>query len=146
MAITQAMCTSFKQELLQGQHNFTNGGSTFKLALFTSSASLGAATTAYSTSNEASGSGYTAGGAALTNVTPTTSGTTAFCDFNDLTFSSASITASGAMSYNTTTGGGSNTTDSCIILAFGADNTATNGDFTIQFPTADASNAIIRIA
>jgi len=146
MAITQAMCTSFKQELLQGQHNFTNGGSTFKLALFTSSASLGAATTAYSTSNEASGTGYTAGGAALTNVTPTTSGTTAFCDFNDLTFSSASITANGAMIYNTTTGGVSNTTDSCIILAFGADKTATNGDFTIQFPTADASNAIIRIA
>lgn len=146
MAITQAMCTSFKQELLQGQHNFTNGGSTFKLALFTSSASLGAATTDYSTSNEASGSGYTAGGAALTNVTPTTSGTTAFCDFNDLTFSSSTITANGAMIYNTTTGGGSNTTDSCIILAFGADKTATNGDFTIQFPTADASNAIIRIA
>ena len=146
MAITQAMCTSFKQERLQGQHNFTNGGSTFKLALFTSSASLGAATTDYSTSNEASGTGYTAGGAALTNVTPTTSGTTAFCDFNDLTFSSASITANGAMIYNTTTGGGSNTTDSCIILAFGADKTATNGDFTIQFPTADASNAIIRIA
>jgi hypothetical protein len=146
MAITQAMCTSFKQELLQGQHNFTNGGSTFKLALFTSSASLGAATTGYSTSNEASGSGYTAGGAALTNVTPTTSGTTAFCDFNDLTFSSSTITANGAMIYNTTTGGGSNTTDSCIILAFGADKTATNGDFTIQFPTADASNAIIRIA
>ena len=146
MAITQAMCTSFKQELLQGQHNFTNGGSTFKLALFTSSASLDATTTDYSTSNEASGTGYTAGGAALTNVTPTTSGTTAFCDFNDLTFSSASITANGAMIYNTTTGGGSNTTDSCIILAFGADKTATNGDFTIQFPTADASNAIIRIA
>ena len=146
MAITQAMCTSFKQELLQGQHNFTNGGSTFKLALFTSSASLGAATTAYSTSNEASGTGYTAGGSALTNVTPTTSGTTAFCDFNDLTFSSSTITANGAMIYNTTTGGGSNTTDSCIILAFGADKTSTNGDFTIQFPTADASNAIIRIA
>jgi len=140
------MCTSFKQELLQGQHNFTNGGSTFKLALFTSSATLSAATTDYSTSNEASGTGYTAGGSALTNVTPTTSGTTAFCDFNDLTFSSSTITANGAMIYNTTTGGGSNTTDSCIILAFGADKTSTNGDFTIQFPTADASNAIIRIA
>mgnify|MGYP003624702541 FL=1 len=146
MAITQAMCTSFKQELLQGQHNFTNGGSTFKLALFTSSATLSAATTDYSTSNEASGTGYSAGGSALTNVTPTTSGTTAFCDFNDLTFSSSTITANGAMIYNTTTGGGSNTTDSCIILAFGADKTSTNGDFTIQFPTADASNAIIRIA
>jgi len=140
------MCTSFKQELLQGQHNFTNGGSTFKLALFTSSATLSAATTDYSTSNETSGTGYTAGGSALTNVTPTTSGTTAFCDFNDLTFSSSTITANGAMIYNTTTGGGSNTTDSCIILAFGADKTSTNGDFTIQFPTADASNAIIRIA
>ena len=146
MAITQAMRTSFKQELLQGQHNFTNGGSTFKLALFTSSATLSAATTDYSTSNEASGTGYSAGGSALTNVTPTTSGTTAFCDFNDLTFSSSTITANGAMIYNTTTGGGSNTTDSCIILAFGADKTSTNGDFTIQFPTADASNAIIRIA
>ena len=146
MAITQAMCTSFKQELLQGQHNFTNGGSTFKLALFTSSASLGAATTDYSTANETSGTGYSAGGSALTNVTPTTSGTTAFCDFNDLTFSSSTITANGAMIYNTTTGGGSGTTDSCIILAFGADKTSTNGDFTIQFPTADASNAIIRIA
>jgi hypothetical protein len=146
MAITQAMCTSFKQELLQGQHNFTNGGSTFKLALFTSSATLSAATTDYSTSNETSGTGYSAGGSALTNVTPTTSGTTAFCDFNDLTFSSSTITANGAMIYNTTTGGGSNTTDSCIILAFGADKTSTNGDFTIQFPTADASNAIIRIA
>lgn len=146
MAITQAMCTSFKQELLQGQHNFTNGGSTFKLALFTSSATLSAATTDYSTSNETSGTGYSAGGSALTNVTPTTSGTTAFCDFNDLTFSSSTITANGAMIYNTTTGGGSNTTDSCIILAFGADKTSTNGDFTIQFPTADATNAIIRIA
>ena len=146
MAITQAMCTSFKQEILQGQHNFTNGGSAFKLALFTSSATLSAATTDYSTSNEVSGTGYSAGGAALTNVTPTTSGTTAFCDFNDLTFSSATITARGAMIYNTTSAGGSNTTDAVCILNFGADKTSSNGDFTIQFPTADASNAIIRIA
>jgi len=147
MAITQAMCTSFKQELLQGKHNFTNSsGHTFKLALFTSSASLGAATTDYSTSNEASGTGYSAGGGTLTNVTPTTSGTTAFTDFADLTFSTATVTANGAMIYNTTTGGGSSTTDAVIILAFGGDKTSTAGDFTIQFPTADASNAIIRIA
>ena len=147
MAITQAMCTSFKQELLQGKHDFTNSsGHTFKLALFTSSASLGAATTDYSTSNEASGTGYSAGGGTLTNVTPTTSGTTAFTDFADLTFSTATVTANGAMIYNTTTGGGSSTTDAVIILAFGGDKTSTAGDFTIQFPTADASNAIIRIA
>lgn len=147
MAITQAMCTSFKQELLQGKHNFTNSsGHTFKLALFTSSASLGAATTDYSTSNEASGTGYSAGGGTLTNVTPSTSGTTALTDFADLTFSTATVTANGAMIYNTTSGGGSGTTDAVIILAFGGDKTSTAGDFTIQFPTADASNAIIRIA
>ena len=147
MAITQAMCTSFKQELLQGKHNFTNSsGHTFKLALFTSSASLGAGTTDYSTSNEASGTGYSAGGGTLTNVTPTTSGTTAFTDFANLTFSTATVTANGALIYNTTSGGGSGTTDAVIVLAFGGDKTSTAGDFTIQFPTADASNAIIRIA
>ena len=147
MAITQAMCTSFKQELLQGQHNFTaSTGHTFKLALYTSAATLSAATTDYSATNEASGTGYTAGGGTLTNVTPTTSGTTAFTDFADLTFSSATITANGALIYNTTTGGGSGTTDSVVVLAFGGDKTSTAGDFTIQFPTADASNAIIRIA
>jgi|TARA_Y100000289_G_C3864982_1_gene120512 hypothetical protein len=147
MAISQAMCTSFKQELLQGKHNFTNSsGHTFKLALFTSSASLGAGTADYSTSNEASGSGYSAGGGTLTNVTPTTSGTTAFTDFANLTFSTATVTANGALIYNTTSGGGSGTTDAVIVLAFGGDKTSTAGDFTIQFPTADASNAIIRIA
>ena len=146
MAISQAMCTSFKQELLEGKHNFRSGGHTFKLALFTSAATLGAATTDYSVTNEASGTNYIAGGSALTNVDPTSSGTTAFTDFNDLTFSSVTITANGAMIYNTTTEGGSGTTDSVIILAFGGDKTATSGDFTIQFPTADASNAIIRIA
>lgn len=146
MAITQAMCTSFKKELLEGKHDFTNGADAMKLALFTSSATLSAATTDYSTTNEASGTGYTAGGGALTNVTPTSSGTTAFTDFNDLTFSSSTITARGAMIYNTQTGGGSGTTDAVAILDFGADKTSTNGDFTIQFPTADASNAIIRIA
>jgi len=146
MAITQAMCTSFKKELLEGKHNFTNGQHTFKIALFTSSASLGAATTDYATGNEVSGTNYTAGGGALTNVTPTSSGTTALTDFVDLTFSNATITANGAMIYNTTTAGGSGTTDAVIILAFGGDKTSTAGDFTIQFPTADASNAIIRIA
>jgi hypothetical protein len=146
MAITQAMCTSFKTELLEGKHDFTNGADAMKLALFTSSATLSAATTDYSTTNEASGTGYSAGGGALTNVTPTSSGTTAFTDFNDLTFSSSTITARGAMIYNTQTGGGTGTTDAIAILDFGADKTSTNGDFTIQFPTADASNAIIRIA
>ena len=146
MAITQAMCTSFKTQLLEGQHDFTNGADTFKLALFTSSATLDATTTDYSTTNEASGTGYTAGGGTLVNVTPTSSGTTAFTDFNDLTFSSATITARGAMIYNTQTGGGTGTTDAVAILDFGSDKTSTNGDFTIQFPTADASNAIIRIA
>ena len=147
MAITQAMCTSFKQELLQGKHDFTaSTGHTFKLALFTSSASLGAGTADYSTSNEASGTGYSAGGGTLTNVTPTTSGTTAFTDFANLTFSTATVTANGALIYNTTSGGGSGTTDAVIVLAFGGDKTSTAGDFTIQFPTADASNAIIRIA
>lgn len=146
MAITQAMCTSFKQELLQGQHDFRTSGHSFKLAMFTSSATLDATTTDYSTTNEVSGTGYTAGGGALTNVNPSTSGTTAFTDFSDLTFSSATITANGALIYNTTTGGGSSTTDSVVVLAFGGDKSSTNGDFTIQFPTADASNAIIRIA
>ena len=146
MAISQAMCTSFKQELLEGQHDFRSGGHTFKLALFTSSATLDATTTDYSVTNEVSGTGYSAGGGALTNVSPATSGTTAFTDFNDLTFSTATITANGAVIYNTTTGGGSGTTDAVVVLAFGGDKTSTAGDFTIQFPTADASNALIRIA
>jgi len=142
MAITQAMCTSFKQELLTGTHNFTNGtGDTFKIALFTSSATLDASTTAYSTTNETSGTGYTAGGNTLTNVTPTTSGTTAFTDFADTTWSTASITARGALIYNST-----DSDKAVVVLDFGADKTSTAGDFTIQFPTADASNAIIRIA
>ena len=142
MAITQAMCTSFKQQLLEGTHNFKNsGGSTFKLALFTSSATLGASTTAYATTNEVSGTGYSAGGNTLTRVDPTTSGTTAFTDFADTTFSTATITANGALSYN------SSASDAAVIvLAFGGDKTSTAGDFTVQFPTADASNAIIRIA
>jgi hypothetical protein len=142
MAITQAMCTSFKQELLTGTHNFTNGtGDTFKISLFTSAATLGASTTAYSVTNETSGTGYTAGGNTLTNVTPTTSGTTAFTDFADTTWSTASITARGALIYNST-----DSDKAVVVLDFGADKTSTAGDFTIQFPTADASNAIIRIA
>ena len=147
MAITQAICTSFKQELLQAKHDFTaSTGHTFKLALFTSSATLGASTTDYATTNEVSGTGYTAGGSALTAVTPTTSGTTAFTDFSDLTFSSATITAAGALIYNTTTGSGSGTTDTIVVLDFGSDKSSSAGDFTIVFPTADASNAVIRIA
>tara|TARA_S200002703_G_scaffold15916_1_gene13526 strand:+ start:305 stop:751 length:447 start_codon:yes stop_codon:yes gene_type:complete len=141
------MCTSFKQELLVGSHNFTTStGHTFKLAMYTNSASFDASTTDYTTSNEVSGTGYTAGGGTLTNVTPTTSGTTALTDFADLTFSSSTITARGALIYNTTTAGGSGTTDSVIVLDFGSDKASSAGDFTIVFPTADASNAIIRIA
>jgi len=142
MAITQAMCTSFKVELLTGTHDFTNStGDTFKLALYTSSASLDASTTAYTVTNESSGLGYTAGGGTLTNVTPTSSGTTAFTDFADLTFSSATITARGCLIYNDT-----DSDKAVAVLDFGGDKTSTNGDFTIQFPVADASNAIIRIA
>jgi hypothetical protein len=138
------MATSFKQEVLQGVHNFTNGtGNTFKLALYTNSASFTAATTAYTASNEVSASGsYSAGGGALTNVTPTTSGTTGFADFNDLTFTSATITARGALIYNDSAAGD----PAVVVLDFGSDKTSTAGDFTVVFPTADASNALIRIA
>ena len=156
MAITQAMTTSFKQEILQGIHNFTSGsgggtttttgsGNVFKIALYTSSASLSATTTAYSTSNEVSGTNYTAGGNTLTNVTPTTSSTTALTDFADTTWSSSTITARGALIYNSSTTAG--TADrAVVVLDFGADKTSTSGDFTIQFPAASASEAIIRIA
>ena len=142
MAITQAMCTSFKTELLTGTHNFTNSsGNTFKLALFTSSASLGAGTTAYSTSNEVSGTGYSAGGSALTNVTPSADGTTAITDIVDLTFSSSTITARGALIYNDSV-----SDKAVLVLDFGADKASSSGDFTIQFPAAAAATAIIRIA
>ena len=142
MAISSAICTSFKQEILVGTHNFTaSSGDTFKIALYTSSASLGASTTAYSTSNEISGTGYTAAGATLTSVTPTTSGTTALCDFADVSFTSASFTANGALIYNS-----SASNKAVAVIAFGGDKTVSSGTFTIQFPTADASNAIIRIA
>ncbi len=145
-SLKQCAHPSSKNFLKQGTTLKTQEGILFKLALYTSSATLGASTTGYATTNEVSGTGYSAGGLALTRVDPTTSGTTAFTDFADLTFSTATITANGALIYNTTTGGGSGTTDSVIVLAFGGDKTSTAGDFTIQFPTADASNAIIRIA
>ena len=144
MAITTAMCSSFKRDLLKGFHDFVDD--TFYIALFTSSASLDATTTDYSTSNEVTGTGYTAGGQQLDSPSVTLSGTTAFVDFNDETWTSATITANGAMIYNTTTDGGTGTTDAVAVLAFGGDKTSTNGDFVVQFPTADASNAIIRIA
>jgi hypothetical protein len=150
MAITSAVCSSFKQELLQGKHDFdSSGGDTFKIALYTSSATLGAATTDYSATNEITndaGSAYVAGGATLTNAGVSLSGTTAFTDFSDVSYSSASFTANGALIYNTTTDGGTGTTEAVCVIAFGGDKTATNGTFTIQFPTADASNAILRLA
>ena len=137
------MCTSFKKEILEAVHNFKNsGGSTFKIALYTNSASFNAATTAYTTSNEVTGTNYTAGGNTLTRVDPTTSGTTALTDFADTTWSSSTITARGAMIYNDSASGN----PAVVILDFGSDKTSTNGDFTVVFPTADASNAIIRIA
>ena len=141
------MCTSFKVELLKGQHDFTNGNDQFKIALYDNNASFNAATTAYTTTDEVSASGsYSAGGGTLTNVTPTSSSTTAFTDFDNITFTSATITARGALIYNTQTGGGSGTTDTVVVLDFGSDKSSTSGDFQIVFPTADASNAIIRIA
>ena len=143
MAISQAMCTSFKKELLEGVHNFKNsGGSTFQIALYTSSASLGAATTAYTTSNEVSGTGYTAKGNTLTRVDPTTSSTTSYTDFSDTSWSTATITARGAMIFNDSASGD----PAVAILDFGGDKTSTAGSFSISMPTADSSNSIIRIA
>lgn len=143
MAITQAMCTSFKAELMTATHNFTTGsGNAFKIALYTSSATMSASTTAYSATNEvANGNGYTTGGATLTNVTPTTSGTTGYTDFADVTWSASTITANGALIYNST-----NSNKAVVVLAFGADKTSTSGDFIIQFPAAGAGTAIINIA
>ena len=144
MAITQAMCTSFKKELLEGKHNFMlSGGDTFKIALYTSSATLSAATTAYSATNEvADGGGYSAKGNTLTRIDPSSSGTTGFTDFADTTWASSTITARGAVIFNEDTTGDT----SVIVLNFGADKSSSSGDFTITFPTADASDAIIRIA
>ena len=145
MTISSAVCNSFKQQILVGTHNFTaTSGDDFKLAMYTSSASLGAGTTAYATTNEianTSGSAYTAGGKALTSVTPALSTDTACCDFADISFTSASFTANGCLIYNDT-----NADRAVCAIAFGGDKTVSSGTFTIQFPTADASNAIIRIA
>ena len=151
MAITQAMCTSFKQELLEGVHNFKNsGGDTFKLALFaissggksSTTATLGATTTALVTTGEVASSGtYATGGGSLTRVDPTTSGTTAFTDFADVSFTTATITARGALIYNS-----SDSNKAVAVLDFGGNTTSTSGTFTVQFPTANGSNAIIRIA
>jgi len=137
------MCTSFKKELMEGVHNFKNsGGNTFRMALYTDDSSFTAATTAYTSSNEISGTNYTAKGNSLTRVDPTTSGTTAYTDFADTSWSTATFTAMGAMIYNDSASGD----PSVVILDFGADKTATAGTFTVAFPAADASNAIIRIA
>jgi hypothetical protein len=142
MAITQAMCSSFKGEILQAIHDFDVGGNTFKLALYTSSATLDASTTAYTSSNEVSASGsYAAGGGTLTNQGVTVSGTTGFTDFADLSFTSATITARGALIYNNTSSNAA-----VCVLDFGSDKTSTAGTFTIIFPAATASDAIIRIA
>ena len=144
MAITQAMATSFKVQILDGDFDFSSGtAQVFKIALFTSAASLDAATTAYATTNEVAGTGYVAGGNTLTiSANPASSGTTAFLDFADTTWSTATITARGALIY--LANGGTN--PAVAVLDFGADKTSTEGDFTIVFPAADASNAILRIA
>ena len=143
MAITQAMCTSFKKELMEAKHNFLlSGGSTFNLALYTSSATMSASTTVYTTSQEATGTNYTAKGGTLTKVEPTTSGTTAFTDFADLTFGTATITARGCMIFNET----ASSDPSVAVFDFGADKTSTAGSFTITFPTASSGAAVIRIA
>ena len=145
MAISSAICNSFKQEILVGTHNFTaSSGNAFKLALYQSDASLGASTTAYSTSEEitnTSGSAYTAGGKALTSVTPVLDGSTAVCDFADISFTSASFTANGCLIYNET-----QSDKAVCVVAFGGDKTVSSGTFTIQFPAAAASTAIVRIA
>lgn len=144
MAISQTMCTSFKVALLNGEMDFSSDtAQTFKIALYTSSATLDASTTAYSATNEVTGTGYTAGGNTLTiSANPTSSGTTAYLDFADTTWSTATITARGALIYKADGA----TNPAVAVLDFGGDKTSTAGDFTVQFPTADASNAIVRIA
>ena len=149
MAITtNAICNSFKKELIEAKHNFSNpGGDTFKLAMFTNSATLGKSTTNYTTPNEVtSPSGYSAGGKALVNVGTSMATNTAITDFADLSFDGVTLTARGALIYNTTTGSGSSTTDAVAVLDFGGDKTATSGTFTIQFPAYTTSAAILRIA
>jgi|TARA_Y100000114_G_C11727874_1_gene311949 hypothetical protein len=143
MAISSSITTSFKVEALKAVHNFTaSSGNTFKLALYTSSATLGATTTAFTTTGQASGTNYTSGGSALTSVTPVASGTTAVCDFSDLTFSNATVTARGCMIYNDSASGD----PAVAVIDFGGDKTSTAGDFTVVFPSATATGAIIRLA
>ena len=143
MAITSAICNTFKTQILTGVHNFTNGGNQFKLALYTDQANLSKSTTAYTTTAEvANGNGYTTEGIVLTNVTPALSGDTACCDFADVSFTSASFTANGCLIYNETVAGD----PAVCAVAFGGNKTVSSGTFTIQFPAADASNAIVRIA
>ena len=152
MSITQAMATSFKKELLVGAHDFDlSSGDAMKIALYSSTASLSATTTAYTTSAEVTntaGTAYTAGGLALTKVDPAISGTTAYVDFADATWATASFTARGALIYNTApnTTSGSLTNPAIIVLDFGGDKVVSVGTFTVQFPTASATDAIIRIA
>ena len=141
MAITSAICSSFKQELLVEGHNLTNGSDSIKLALYTSSATLGATSTVYVTTGQSTGTNYSAGGQALTNVTPALSGTTAVCDFADETFSTATVTARGCLIYNST-----NSNKALCAIDFGGDKTSTAGDFTVVFPSATATGAIIRLA
>ena len=145
MAITQAMCTSFKKELLEAKHNFLlSGGNTFKIALYTSSATMSASTTAYSSTNEISntaGSAYSAKGNSLTRIDPSSDGTTGLTDFADTSWTTASFTARGALIFNEDTSGDT----SVLVLDFGADKTASAGTFTIAFPATDGNNAIIRI-
>ena len=137
------MCTSFKVEILKAVHNFTNStGNTFRCAMYTNSATFTAATTAYTATNEVTGTAYVAKGNALVNVTPTSTSTTAFTDFSDTTWSSSTITARGAMIYNDSASGD----PSVVILDFGSDKSSSSGDFTIVFPTGDSTSAIIRIA
>ena len=148
MAITQAVCSSFKKELLDGDHSFKQtGGDTFKLALYSSSATLNANTATYTTSGEDGASGtYSAGGKALVNTGTSVASAVAITNFANLYFTGATITPRGALIYNTTMGSGSNTTDAVVVLDFGSDKTATSGTFTIQFPAFTTSAAILRIS
>ena len=147
MAITtNAICNTFKKELLQGKHDFDAASDTYNLAMYTSAATLGASTENYTTSSEVSSSGYTAGGKALVNQGVKVSSGVAITNFADLSFTGVTLTARGALIYNTTTDGGSNTTDAVAVLDFGGDKTATSGTFTIQFPAFTTSAAILRIA
>ena len=145
MAISQAMCTSFKKELLEGKHDFNSAGHTFKIALYSAAATLSAGTTNFTTSGEVVGAGYSSGGTTLVNVDPTTDSTTAFTNFGTATFTGATITARGGLIYNTTTDGTSSTTNAVCVLDFSSDQTAVAGNFVVRFPTADGTSAILRV-